>query len=983
MLGILVLSTNVYAQGSDPITVRGKVTDTNNEAIISGSVVVKGTTNGAATDIDGNYELQNVPSNATLVFSYLGFKTLEIPVNGRTTINLVMEEDAILLGEVIAIGYATGSQRTVSGTIERIGREDMNVGVVNSPLDALKGKVAGVNISKVGGDPAAGTTIRLRGTTSLTGGNDPLVIVDGVFADLGLLNALSPGDIESFTILKDASETAQYGSRGASGVIVVTTQKGKFNSKTLSYEGTFGIESAYKNIKMLDGEGFRQAVKDFGIVNALDGGANTDFIKEMQRTGYTQNHRVSFGGGSEDANYRASLGVIDTKGIIKNNYSRTYTAKIDLSQFFFDKRIQLESGIFGSKNEKQYVNDYQKTFYSAAGMNPTLPTTQNADGTWPEDVNALNIDNPLGRLSIDDKENNAYITAHARLSWNIIDGLKLSAFGSYTYNEKENSIYVPNNIKQGIRESGGHARKAEAKTESLMGNITLNYKKSTGLHYFDILGLLEGQEYKYHGFEANARGFSTNYLGYDNLKGGALVNYRDVSSYNNGYKLFSYMGRFNYVYNDRYIATVNLRSDGSSKLGKNHKWGFFPSVSAAWVISEENFMEEVSSVNNLKLRLSYGVTGNQDAIAVYNSLRLYEPQDVTTDASGNKIVTYAYNRNENPDLKWETKRTFDVGLDASFLDDRISLTFDYYRSKTVDLLYEYNVPVPPFVHTRLLANMGEMENNGFEVSVKTIPIRTNDMELSFTPNFAYQKNKLVSLTGTYKGQVLTPESYMSLGGISGTGSIGGNTNVTYHFPGQPLGVFYLPKSNGLIDNGFGDYSYNVMNLDDDPTISTDNGKDRYIAGQSMPKFYLGANIAFRYKDFDIQTQLNGAFGHKIYNGTSLSYMDMSVFPTYNVLADAPKMNIRDNTVTDFWLEKGDYLNIAYVSLGYNINTEKFKNWVKSIRVTASVNNLYTFTGYSGLSPMINSSEVNDNLGIDDKRFYPLTRTYSIGLSLNF
>ena len=412
---------------------------------------------------------------------------------------IVLKEDAELLDDVIVIGYATGSQRTVSGAIKRVGREEMNAGVVTNPLQAIKGKIAGVNIAKTGGDPTASASIRVRGTTSLSGGNDPLVIIDGVFGDLSMLNAISPADIESFTVLKDASETAQYGSRGASGVIVVTTIKGKNGTKTLSYDGSFGIETVYKNLEMLDANAYRQIVADRGYANALDMGYSTNFIEAMQQTGYTQNHRLSFGAGTESSNYRASIGVIDQKGIILDNYMRNYTAKLDASQTMFNDKVKIDFGMFASKVDKRYVNDYQKTFYSAASFNPTFPDFPNEDGTWPEDPNANETQNPLGRLTIKDVESNSYINANARITWTVIDGLKLSAFGSYTYNVKENSKYTPTNIKAGLGQNG-IAEKYDNKSGVLLGNFTANYKKAFGLHYVDILGLSELQKYSYSGF---------------------------------------------------------------------------------------------------------------------------------------------------------------------------------------------------------------------------------------------------------------------------------------------------------------------------------------------------------------------------------------------------------------------------------------------------------------------------------------------------
>ena len=971
----LFLSLGAYAQ---QISVKGNVKDVTGEPVIGANVVVKGTTNGSITDLDGNFQLQS-PQGATLVVSFVGYLPAE--VKAASSVNVVLREDSQLLDDVVVIGYATGSQRTISGAVQKVGRDEMNAGVVVSPLQAIKGKIAGVNIQKTGGDPTAGASIRVRGTTSLSGGNDPLVIIDGVFGDLNMLNAISPADIESFTVLKDASETAQYGSRGASGVIVVTTIKGKNGTKTLSYDGSFGVETVYKNLKMLDGNEFRKVVTDRGYANALDGGANTNFIEEMQRMGYTQNHRVSFGGGTESSNYRASIGVIDQKGIIKNNYMRNYTAKLDASQMMFNNKLKIDFGMFAARKDMRYLNDYQKTFYSAASFNPTLPSVANADGTWPEDPNANETQNPLGRLTIDDQESNSYVNANARLTWTVVDGLKLSVFGSYTYNVKENSKYVPNNIKEGIG-TKGLASKNDNKSNILLGNFTANYKKSFGKHYMDVLGLAEIQDYQYSGFGSNARYFATNFFGFNNLMAGADIKHGDATSYANGNKLVSFMGRFNYSYADKYIATINMRGDGSSKLGANNKWGFFPSASLAWVLKEEDFLKDVSAVSNLKVRVGYGLTGNQDAISAYNSLMLMSPTGTAT-VNGKPVVTYGINRNDNPDLRWEVKKMFDAGIDASFFDNRLSATFDYYYSKTTDLLYNYSVPVPPFAYGSMLANLGSMMNEGVEFSVTAIPLKKKDMELTVSANFSWQRNELLSLDGTYNGQPLSAEKYMSLASMNGAGFIGGNNKVVYQMVGQPVGVFYLPKSDGLVDKeGNGVYTYHVVNLDGNKKIELEDGKDRYIAGQAMPKFYLGGNISFRYKQFDIQTQFTGAFGHKIYNGTSLTYMNMSQFPTYNVMTGAPEKNIHDQTVTDYWLERGDYVHFDYVTLGWNLNTKNLKN-VNALRLTFSVNNLATITNYSGLSPMINSSTVGSDLGLDDKRFYPLTRTYSLGLSVNF
>lgn len=970
----LFLSVGAYAQ---QITVKGHVKDATGEPIIGANVLVKGTTTGTITDIDGNFQLQ-ANKGSLLQITYVGYLNAE--VQAAQMVNVILKEDSQVIDDVVVIGYATGSSRTISGAVQKVGRKEMNAGVVASPLSAIKGKVAGVNIQKTGGDPTAAPAIRVRGTTSLTGGNDPLVIIDGVFGDLNMLNAISPADIENFTVLKDASETAQYGSRGASGVIVVTTIKGKNGVKSMSYDGSFGVESVYKNLDMLSANEYRTVAQDRGI-ELLDKGASTNFIEEMQRVGYTQNHRLSFSNGNDDSNYRASIGVIDQRGILKNNSMRNYTAKLDAMQNMFKNKLKIEFGMFASLKQSRYINDYQKTFYSAASFNPTFPNVVNPEtGMWDENANANEVQNPLGRLSINDRENNAFVNANARITWSILSDLKLSAFGSYTYNVKENMKYIPSSIKAGIS-NRGEAYRGDNKSQSLLGNLMLTYKKAFGKHYINALGLAEIQRVTNTGFGATVRGFSSDDFGYDNLQAGAVLKWGDNTSYYNDPSLASFMARVNYSYADKYILTLNARTDGSSKVGTNNKWAFFPSASLAWSVTQEDFMKDFGLINNLKIRAGYGLAGNQDAISSYNSLSLMSPNGTTT-VNGLPVVTMGVTRNYNPDLKWEVKKTFNAGFDLGMFNDRLTMTFDYYISKTTDLLYNYDVKVPPFAYPTLLANLGSMRNSGIELAIGGTPLKTKDMELTINANVAFQKNKLLSLNGMYMGQEMTAKKYMNLGGMNGAGFIGGYNQIVYQMVGQPVGVFYLPKSDGLVDNGFGDYTYHIQDIDGVTGVNLADGKDRYIAGQAMPKAILGSNINFRYKQFDIQVQMNGAFGHKIYNGTSLSYMNMTQFPTYNVMKGAPEKNIKDQTVTDYWLEKGDYLHFDYVTLGWNLNTKNMKV-IKSLRLTFSVNNLATITSYSGLSPMINSTTVGGDLGIDDKRFYPLSRTYSLGLSVNF
>lgn len=912
-----------------------------------------------------------------LLFLCLSFCFLNTEAQENKIDSALIIPELLPIDEITVVGYATGSNKMISGSVDKIRENQMNKGIIVNPLDALRGKVAGVNISPANNGPGALSFVRIRGTTSLTGGNDPLVIIDGVFGNLSLLNAIFPADIESFTILKDASETAQYGSRGASGVIEVTTKKGKDGKFTISYKNNFGIETVYRNMEMLSADNFRNLAKQKNI-EILDLGANTNFAEEMVRTGFIQNHHISFGGGTESSNYRASLGFIDRKGVIPGNNSRNFTSKLNICQRAFDNYLLLEMGAFGSLMDNQYLNDFQKAFYSAATFNPTFPNHKNKEtGNWDGIANASQITHPLAWLDVDDDEANAHINTHLRFEVFLSDNLKLKAFGSYTYNVIENSHYFPTTVW-----GGGEAYRGLKKHESLMGNIILSYKKHMQKHQLDALGMAEAQKDTYSGFHTTVTNFKTNQFGYNNLQAGSVRLWEGTGSYYESIQLMSFLGRINYMFNERYVATINTRLDGSSKIGINNKWGFFPSASLAWHITKEEFMKNLTFLNELKLRAGYGWSGNQDAIDSYTSMQLLKPNGVVP-VNGVSAVTMGIIRNANHDLRWEVKETFNAGIDAGLLNNRIIFKGEFYRSITNNLLYLYNVSVPPFAYNSLLANLGSMKNKGIELSLGLTPVQSSEMELNLNFNASFQTNKLISLSGMYQGEQMDAPRYTSISELNGAGFHGGYNRIVYQIEGQPLGVFYLPKSTGLSPSSSGDgFTYGIADLNGNG-ISLEDGEDRYIAGQAVPKALLSSNISFRYKQFDIVLQVNGAFGHKIYNGTALTYMNMNIFPDYNVMKDAPKKNIQDQTATDYWLEKGDYLNFDYLTIGWNVPLGKAKKYIQELRISCSVNNLATITSYSGLSPMINSYVVDNTLGTDDKRNYPVYRTCSFGLSINF
>ena len=870
---------------------------------------------------------------------------------------------------ITTVGYATGLRKNLSGLVERITENQMNKDQITNPLDAIRGRVPGLTILKGSNGPAALDAVRLRGTTSLTTGNDPLIIVDGVFGDLSMLMSIYPADIESFVILKDASETAQYGSRGASGVIEITTKKGVSGRTSVNYNGSFGIASSYKTVRMLNG------AKERGV-SILDLGNNTDFQKEIEQTGLQHNHHIAFSGGTNTSNYRVSLALMNREGVIVNEKLQNFTSNMNMTQYVFDNFLKCDLGMFGSIQKERNLVNLHKVFYSAAAFNPTFPNHKNPEtGSWDGSVLASQLSHPLAWMDVNDKDATSHISTHARLTFNLSEAWKLALFGSYTYNVIENSQYLPVAVW-----AQGQAYKGTKKMESLLGNLMLSYKKEWRKHFFDVLGLAEVQKDQYSGFYTTVTNFSIDGLGYNNLQGGALRPWEGTNSYYEDPRLASFMGRVNYTYDDRYILTVNARGDASSKFGSNHKWGFFPAVSVAWVVSKEKFMEKLPFIDNLKVRAGYGLAGNQNGIDSYTSLNLIRPNGVAPVGSS-PVVTMDQLKNMNPDLKWEVKQTFNAGIEMALLGNRLLLTANYYNSKTKDMLYLYNVSVPPFTYNTLLANIGSMRNYGTELSIGITPLKTKDMELNINANLTFQQNKLLSLDGNYQGEHISATEYKSLAGLDGAGFHGGYNHIVYQIVGQPLGVFYLPHCTGLVSDGNGGYTYQIADLNGGG-VSLEDGEDRYIAGQAVPKTILGSNISFRYKDFDVSLQINGAFGHKVYNGTSLTYMNMNSFPDYNVMKKAPTRNIKDQTATDYWLEDGDYVNFDYITVGWNVPLKNTR-YLQSLRLSLTVNNLATISGYSGLTPMINSSSVNSTLGIDDKRNYPLYRTYTIGLSVNF
>lgn len=860
------------------------------------------------------------------------------------------------------------------GSAEKLSGKQLNKGLVTSALDAISGKAAGVNVASSGSNRVAMlNSVRVRGTTSLTGGNDPLVIIDGVYSDLNTLSTIYPADIESFTIMKNASETAQYGSRGASGVIEVATKRGVGGQFHIAYDGAMGFDARYKYLDMLDAKGYVELAERTGSIYR-NLGYDTNFQKEFSRTGQVQNHHIAFSGGSEKASYRASLAVMNHNTIVKTMDYTNFVAKLDISQLAFDDRLKIDFGVFGSSQKNDEFYDEEGLLYSVAAMNPTMPYHQ-YDGAWVKAGGANLINPPEALLHEKSRVVHQNFNSHLQLHFTLPYGLEANAIGSYSYAHAENGRFAPTWVW-----AQGFASRDHSRTEVLYGHVDAGWHLERGDHKIGLTLAGEYQKERTTAFWTQVKGFTSNDFGYNNLAAASTIPYGGTGSTYADPALASALMTASYTLMDRYAVDASLRADGSSMVGRNHTWGWFPSVSASWDVKREPFLRRAAEVSMLKVRTGYGQTGNLGAISSYLTLNSRVPVGVVS-VEGTPTITMGTLRNSNPDLRWETRSTFNVGADVGFFNNRIILTAEYYYSKTTHMLYDYDVPVPGFAFEKLLANIGSMENSGVEIGFGFVPVAKKDVELNVNLNMSWQRNKLLSLSGYYNGQYMSASEIVPIGGITGAGLHGGYNDVVYQIVGQPLGVFYLPHCKGIVDNGHGDNKYDIADKNGDGNISLDDDGDRYVCGQATPKMTLGSNISLRYRDFDFTIQMNGAFGHKIFNGTSLSYMNLSSFPNYNIFKKAIGANIVDQNVTDYWLERGDYLNIDYITVGWNVPVKA--KYVRALRLSMSCNNVATITGYSGMTPMINSYVVNGTLGIDDKRCMPLYRTFSFGINIQF
>lgn len=979
MIFMLFLSAGMFAQGKKLVT--GTVYDNTGTVLPGASVLETGTRNAATTDFDGKFTIE-VAVGGSIEVSFIGSTTQKVQITASTSkLEVRLQNDGYQLNEVqvVSVGYGTQKKSDLTGAISTVTADNLVKGTISSTEQVLQGKVAGLNIIRPSGDPAAGASIRLRGGTSLTASNSPLIVVDGI---AGVdINVVQPADIKSVDVLKDASATAIYGSRGANGVIIITTKSGT-KGVSVVYNGQSSIGYVTDNLDLLSANQWRGYMRETGNKDAIDFGGNTNWQKAIEQTAISQSHTLSINSGKADSGFRASIAYLNNEGVIKKSGLERLSGNVNAYQYLGDnKDVKFDMGLFANI-DKWHPIDY-RIFERAYNLNPTIPVyDKNGNFT---NVNYTLYENPVEILTNRTVDNERHrLLGYFKTEVKFLNDFQAVANISLEHNAAKGGTYKPTYAIMEGRSESGYAQRTYEEYTNAQGELYVNYSKVIDKHNISALAGYSYLENIYEGFGAQRSGFVTDAFSYNNLGAGSNYRLGDVYSYKGKSNLVSFYARANYGYDGKYLLTATVRRDGSSRFGENNKWGTFPSASAAWRISNENFMSGTKDwLNSLKLRVGYGVTGNQDGIGEYKSLSIlgvgndsyYDP------ATGRWSLAYSPTQNPNPDLKWESTRQLNIGVDFT-LFDRITGSLEWYQKNTDDLLYTYEVPQPPYLVGTMLANVGEMSNKGVELTLNADIVRGDKFTWNANLTLGHNVQKIEKLSNpTYKTDVIYSGSLHGLSGMSGQYS-------QIIAEGYPVGTFWGFRNAGLDANGKIQY-YNAAG-----DIVAENAlvdADKTDLGNIQPDLTLGIGMNFTYKNFDLGISGYGMFGQKALNATNMMLNDPNRLPTYNVpddflgsgITSAPKYS-------DYWIEDASFFRLQTLSIGYTLPLG-FKN--SKLRMYIMGENLAVFTKYKGVDPEIglnaqdgiNQTGVIDQTGlagpgIEKFNNYPRPTTISVGLN---
>ena len=975
---LTLLSFSLTALAQQKVT--GKVKDSSGEPVIGASVVVKGNnTMGTITDFDGNFML-DVPRKSVLVISYIGYVTQEVPTVEKKSLEIILKEDTKTLDEVVVIGYGTQRKGDVTSSVASVKADNFVKGAVKDVGQLIQGKVAGLAITNPNGDPTGSTQIRLRGTNTIGGANTaPLVLIDGIPGELG---TVAPEDVESVDVLKDGSAAAIYGTRGTNGVILITTKQAKgVDINQVEYNGYVSTSLIAKKLDMLNADEFRTLYPD------QDHGADTDWIDEISRTPISHVHNLSLMGGNSKTNYIANLNYASRQGIMKKSDFESFQGRIEVTHRMFDDKLKLKFGLFGKKNQMESTTSggsFRGWVYGqATRRNPTDPV-RNEDGTWNENVSKFEYENPLALLyEAEGNVKKTQLRYNGNIVYNPIKDLTLSAVFSYIrdnmnrgYGETLSHISA---LRDGL--AGWSSVGAYTKMEKLM-ELTAQYNKEIGAHKFSVLGGYSYNETDFEELWIDNYGFQDDYFGgWHNIGiGSALKDGKaNIGSKKTPTNLIGFFGRATYSFKNRYLLMGALRYEGASQLwGTDNAWGLFPSVSVGWRITEEAFMKNQKIFDDLKLRVGYGVTGSQPkdpflgvAMLKYGSYAF---------VNGNWIQTIVPASNPNPDLKWEEKKETNIGLDFVSWGGRLSGSIDYYNRDVDGLIYEYGVPTPPNLYNKTMANGGTMRNRGVEVLVTVVPVQNKDFEWSTTGTFSLNSNKLISLSGSiFKSDY----DYFNTGTVEYSGQVADSHRVQV---GESIGNFYGFKVVDVDSEGrwiYEDRNGELVNYKD----FTHAPEDKHVIGNGLPKWYAGWNNTLRYKNFDLNVTMRGAFGFQIINGGRMNYENVKNSRFENRLKSVNDLVFGKHTLSpevepefnSYYVEDGDYWKIDNITLGYSFG--QVGKYIKSLRIYGSVLNALTITGYKGIDPEVSTDGLTP--GYDTRDRYPSVRSFTFGVNVKF
>lgn len=962
----------------------GVITDANGEPLIGVTVMEQGTNNGTVTDASGRYTLTTTKNGAKLRVSYVGYGEKVISAGQ----SVVLEEDNKTLNEVVVVGYGTMRRKDVTSSITTVKAEDLNQGVFTDPAQMLQGKVPGLVVTS-SGDPNGGTSITLRGASSLRDGAamQPYYVIDGIpGVDISMV---APDDIETIDVLRDATATAIYGSKAANGVIIITTKGGSRSGRTnVTYSTYVALDHIAKTLDMASADDLRSYVKQNNLTYEYDLGGNTDWQQEVLRTALSHSHNVAINGGNEKTKYMASVDYRNRAGVVRGSYMHRLNLRSLLTTKVLKDRLDLSLGFNSMRGKFVGVPMNNEGASVLDAMNYFLPTSpiHTADGAWTGGEGSKNY-NPLSLIAEDTGENewkrNQLI---AKGTLKVIDGLTWNANYSYSNHQRTGSSYDTHRTQlEGISDYNGRASRNTYFGHEQTFETYGNYDKTFGeMHKLQLMaGFSWEEKVSNDGFGVTVHNFFDDYLKWNQLTYAGTID--GIKAIDSGTKEtvrnISFYGRASYSYGGRYMLQATLRRDGSSVFGRNHQWGYFPSISAAWNITEEEFMKQQHVFDNLKLRMGYGVSGNALGFGAYSAVSTYGSQGSVFTYQGNSWATLGATKLANPDLKWETTGMFNVGIDYALWRNRINGSLEFYHKKTRDLIWNYPVSEVIYPFGSIAANVGEITNVGVEFNVNVNLVRTKDFNWTTSLNLSHNKNRVDRLSNDKYKVGTFPQGDPMVAGVSANGY------TQRVMEGEPIGTFFLYEFAGYDEKGLSAY-YEHDAQTGERTGKLTNApefKDRVIAGNAQPKLNLGWNNSVSYRSWSFSMFVTGVFGNKIYNGSRAHYNAPDFFSGgKNVLRefiyDRPATDKLSNVPSTRYLERGDYVRLSTLTLGYTFS--KFNGWIKSLQLYTTFNNLLTITGYKGLDPEVNMGGIAP--GVEYRwSNYPHTRTFMLGAKVNF